>query len=236
MKTLKTIATVSLGIFLASCAKDNTKINTLTLPDEVKGAFKSQNSNVNNVEWEKDGKYYIAEYEKDGFEKEVVYDANGNIISTETELNVSNLLPAITNYISQNYSGYSIKEAEKEETKEGEFYEVELKNGSLHIEIVFDSKGNFIEQEAEDEDDDDGENEREISTDIIPQPVKDNIASQYPGAKLLEADEITIPDGSITYDVEIESNGNITELMYDAQGNFLGVETDDDDADDEHDD
>ncbi len=76
-------------------------------------------------------------------------------------------------------------------------------------------------------------NEKEIKTADLPQTVKNAIAAQYPGAELLEADEITQKDGKITYDVEIKHNGKVTELMYDTQGNFLGEEKDDDDDDDD---
>lgn len=85
-------------------------------------------------------------------------------------------------------------------------------------------------------DDPDDEIEKEISPSELPQSIKDDIMVRYPGAELLEADEITKEDGSVTYDVEIKSSGVITELMYDADGNFLGIETDDGDSDENNDD
>ena len=85
-------------------------------------------------------------------------------------------------------------------------------------------------------DDPDDEIEKEISPNELPQSIKDDIMVRYPGAELLEADEITKEDGSVTYDVEIKSNGVITELMYGADGNFLGIESDDGDTDEKDDD
>ncbi len=85
-------------------------------------------------------------------------------------------------------------------------------------------------------DDPDDEIEKEISPSDLPQSIKDDIMVRYPGAELLEADEITKEDGNITYDVEIKNNGVITEVMYDAAGNFLGIESDDGDSNEKDDD
>ena len=68
------------------------------------------------------------------------------------------------------------------------------------------------------------ENEREIDPQTLSKAIKDNIENKYPHADLLEADEITHPDGTVSYDVEIRHGGMVTELMYDRDGTFLGVE------------
>jgi hypothetical protein len=82
----------------------------------------------------------------------------------------------------------------------------------------------------------DDENEREISISELPAAVLDAIAENYPGAELLEADEITNNDGSLTYDIEIRHDGSVFEVMYDTAGNFLGIEQDNDDENDEEND
>ncbi|MFN0274818.1 MAG: hypothetical protein ACKVPJ_03655 [Chitinophagales bacterium] len=83
---------------------------------------------------------------------------------------------------------------------------------------------------------DDDENERSIKISELPDAVLSAINEDYPGAQLLEADEITHPDNSLTYDVEMKFEGAVIEVMYDAEGNFLGVEEDDDDGDEDGDD
>ena len=80
------------------------------------------------------------------------------------------------------------------------------------------------------------ENERTIKPESLPQFIKDDISARYPGAQLTDADEITHNDGKITYDVELKHNGSVFEVMYDAEGNFLGLEVDDSDENDEEDD
>ena len=81
-------------------------------------------------------------------------------------------------------------------------------------------------------DKDDNENEREIALSELPKAVTENIQVKFAGAELLEADEITQKDGKHTYDIEIKHSGIKKEVMYDAEGKYLGEETDDEDGED----
>ncbi len=74
---------------------------------------------------------------------------------------------------------------------------------------------------------DEDENEREISVSELPKAVTESIQVQFAGAQLLEADEITQKDGSLTYDIEIKYNSKKMEVMYDKEGKYLGEEKDD---------
>jgi hypothetical protein len=94
------------------------------------------------------------------------------------------------------------------------------------------SQDSTIQSRADDDDDalDDAqeeESEIEIEVASLPQSIKDGIASRYAGAQLKEADKITQTDGSTTYDVEIVVNGEVIEVMYAADGGYLGEEEDD---------
>jgi len=162
----------------------------------------------------------------------------------ETDIPVSDLPTAITDYVSQNYPNATITEAEQITTDAGMFYGVDLVENGQEIDLIFDADGVFVSQETdedndnemedEDEDnDDDGENEVEIDPADLPAAVRAAIEAQYPGAVLLEADEITQSDGSLTYDVEITFQHETFEVMYAADGTFLGVEDDHGDGDDE---
>lgn len=111
---------------------------------------------------------------------------------------------------------------------EGDVFEVEFTISGKELEASFDKTGKSLA-------DDDGENEVEINPADLSQGIKEDIESRYPGAKLLEADEITLEDGSNTYDVEIDHNGEVFEVMYDSDAKFLGIEEDDDDGDEDDD-
>ena len=70
------------------------------------------------------------------------------------------------------------------------------------------------------------ENEIEINPADLPQEVLDGLNAQFESAILLEADQITHEDGSVTYDVEMRFEGRTLEVMFDAAGQFLGEEVD----------
>ncbi len=81
---------------------------------------------------------------------------------------------------------------------------------------------------------DDDENEREIAIANIPEAVTMALSAKVEAYTILEADEITHEDGSVTYDVEIDVNGTTEEHMFASDGSYLGMEVDDhDEADDE---
>jgi hypothetical protein len=239
MKTPGSIVTLSFALFaLSSCSKVNSEDEPSSIPNEVTQSFKTTYPNQTDVEWESEGDYFESEFEVNGKEKSVVFDKEGNIVLTETEINTSELPAAVIQYLANNYSTVDIEEAEKIESSEGLRYEVVIEIDDDEAELIFDGQGNFIELEQDeddageedddDESDGDDENEREINPEELPQVIKDAIAQKYAGAELLEADEITQKDGSLTYDVEIKVNGEIIEVMYDVQGNFLGIEIDED--------
>jgi uncharacterized membrane protein YkoI len=73
---------------------------------------------------------------------------------------------------------------------------------------------------------DEGAVEIEIEPSTLPEQILQAIQNRYPGAVLTEADQLAWDDGSITYDVEFELNGDEIEAMFDVTGNFLGEETD----------
>ncbi|GAB4251002.1 MAG: hypothetical protein Kow0079_04650 [Vicingaceae bacterium] len=233
-----------IGIF-TSCSKEkqsvdnqNASINNNGIPENVLKTFNQNYPEAKNVEWEMEGNNYEAVYTENNLEKSIVYNKEGVIILTETQINITDLSENIKNYINENYPASEIEKAEKEDSNEGVFYEVEIINDNDEVELVFDSNGNFLKVEKDDEDDmDDDENEKSIEVSQLPESISKAIFQRYNNAKLIEADEITHEDGSITYDIEIENNGENFEVMYDINGNYMGVEQDDyDDNDDENED
>ena len=153
MKTLTIISSVIMILFFNSCEKNIIKSGTV--PNTIKSAFQSEHQSAKQVEWMKEGENFEVEYKENGLEKSILYDAQGNILETETEIIVSELLPAITDYIRQNYSDYKIEEASKEESQESTFFELEIEGNNQEIEVLFDSNGKFIEQKIEEDDEKD---------------------------------------------------------------------------------
>ena len=151
-------------------------------------------------------------------------------------LQVGEYPAAIDDYIAQEYPTAVIEEVEL--ASDGT-YEVELMDDT---ELIFDAEGNFVSVEVDDndddgkddDDDDDGKNDDDDDSDgsdnlqvgEYPAAIDDYIAQQYPTAVIEEVELAS--DG--TYEVELTDD---TELVFDAEGNFVSVEEDDDDDDDD---
>lgn len=119
------------------------KLKEKEVPQPVKDAFKNSHKDVKKVEWEKEGANYEAEFEDGETETSVVMDANGSLLETETELKISELPPAVVDYISKNYKGSKIKEVAKITTSKGIVsYEAEV-NGK---DLIFDSNSKFVKE------------------------------------------------------------------------------------------
>ena len=91
--------------------------------------------------------------------------------------------------------------------KEGDNYEADFKMDSKSYSAVFEPSGTFVQKEES------------IEEASLPTGVKDYLAKNYPGKKLVERIKITKADGKIMYEVEVESTE--TEFTFDESGNYV---------------
>src|SRR3954463_11287853 len=99
---MKTIALISiLGLATLSCAGQ--KVKEADVPANVKQAFQKQYPNVKVSEWEKEQGNFEAEFEKNKVETSVLIDAQGKILETEVEIQISELPAAVKEYVSKNH-------------------------------------------------------------------------------------------------------------------------------------
>ena len=111
------------------------------VPAAVKTKFASEYSAAKKVKWEKEEGKFEAHFILNGTEMSATYDAIGNKLETETEIETSALPKSVSEYVSKNYAGHKIKEAAKIVDATGTVtYEAELKSGDF----IFDSNGNFL--------------------------------------------------------------------------------------------
>lgn len=142
-------------------------------------------------------------------------DLNLTAQRTDSQINTAALPQAILDYISSNYPENTITEAEREDNNS---YEVELNNG---IELIFDQEGNFL---GIDDDDENDFGDKEISVGDLPAAIRDFISTYFPGTNIEEAEK----ENNGNFEIELS---NDVEIIFDADGNFLG-RADDDDNDD----
>ena len=120
------------------------------VPSIVKNRFAALYPDVKKVEWEQEGVNYEAEFELNKTETSVVFDAQGNLLATETEIAPEALPQAAKDYLAKTVPGKKITEATKI-TGADELVTYEAEAGGK--DYVFDVNGNFIGMEGDNKDD-----------------------------------------------------------------------------------
>jgi len=119
------------------------------VPASIKADFSKKYPAATEVKWEKEAGKYETSFMLDRKEMSVLYNANGAVEETETKIAVSELPTKAKTYA---LSKGSIKETAKIVTANGGVkYEAEVKGKDL----IFDDKGNFLEEKVEKDEDKD---------------------------------------------------------------------------------
>jgi len=119
------------------------KLQEKDVPAPVKTAFQKNFPQAKVEKWEKEGVNFEVEFELHKSEQSVLFDAQGSIIETEIEIEISQLPKGVLDYVKTNYKGQSVKEAAKiTDTKGTVTYEAEIKE----MDLLFDGNGKFIKE------------------------------------------------------------------------------------------
>jgi hypothetical protein len=111
------------------------------IPANVKSTFDRYYPNASNVSWEQEGGFFMPSFTTSNGITKLVIDLKGALIQTSVKILPSTLPATATSYISVNYSGQSVADAEQ----------LTMFNHSTRYEavvagkdLIFDSNGNFI--------------------------------------------------------------------------------------------
>lgn len=140
----------------------------VTVPQVVKNQFRSDFPNAHDIDWEgsEQRELYEVEFEIKDKEYEAIYDKEGGLIMTMTEISLSRV-PTIVREGFRNHYGNDWEvdddDAHKIVTSIGVFYKFEIENECFDDfddrNTFFDSNGNFIEDCFGDDFDDDDKKE-----------------------------------------------------------------------------
>lgn len=133
---------------------------------------------------------------------------------------LTDLPQSIQQYISTNYPGYELDEAEQGTLCTGaSVYEVELeKSENEEVELVFDTEGNLLFTETE------------IPLSALPPAVNSAIDANYAGFVKKEANRLDGANGVVQYEVELKKGPANPDVLFSAEGTVICEETDDDDG------
>lgn len=119
------------------------KMQDKDVPAAVKTTFQKAYPNTKEVKWDKEGEKYEASFDVNKIDNSVLLDANGNILETEVEIELSQLPGSVLEYVKTHYAGQKVKEAAKITDPKGTItYEAEIKG----MDLLFDSNGKFIKE------------------------------------------------------------------------------------------
>ena len=141
----KLILCCCIASFFLGCSPSGEKV---VVPEVVKTKFASLYPNAANPEWEMEDSTYEASYKQDNIESSVTFSADGNVIQSETEIDVAQLPQPVLDYLTAQFGNQKIKEAEKITDSKGIVaFEVEIGE----TDYLFDSNGQFIGKEEEED-------------------------------------------------------------------------------------
>lgn len=149
---LKFVGLVMLMVSVTS----TTAIAQKKIPESVKKSFAKKYPGIKEVHWEMEDGNFEGQFKQDGSEYTAVYTVEGDWVETEQKLRPRDLPKDIATAAKENYSSYSISEAEHVESAlEGSFYELKLKKGTGVLELKIFPDGKMSVEELETVDDDD---------------------------------------------------------------------------------
>ncbi len=156
MKKMKLLAFPIAILLLALASCDDDEGQQVDLPVSIKNYLSANHPNAEIEESEQGTlctgvSVYEVELEvADDEEIDLTFDVDGNLLFTESEISVSEIPAAVSTSIANNYAGYSVKEAERLDlANDTAQYEIELKNGSTTLEVLFDASGEVICEEQD---------------------------------------------------------------------------------------
>jgi dUTPase len=119
------------------------KIQDKDVPAAVKATFQKSYPNTKEVKWEKEGDKYEASFDVNKVDNSVLFNANGEVVETEVEIELNQLPSGVLEYVKTHYSGQNVKEGAKITNAMGVVtYEAEIKG----MDLLFDTDGKFIKE------------------------------------------------------------------------------------------
>lgn len=141
MKTVM-LAILGAAISTATVAQD---IPQSEVPSLVLNAFQSKYAKVTDLEWEKKGDLYKAEFEIGKRDHDVWIDANGQVTKHKEDFPKSELPAAIRQKIESEFKDFTIDDVDKIEEGGKVSYLVDLDGKTGDRDVFFNEDGTILE-------------------------------------------------------------------------------------------
>lgn len=186
MNLMAALALCASAMTLHSC--DNDDDDRINVPQELQNAFDALYQNVQRLEWETEGNYYVAEFWKDNLEKSAWFDRQFQWMMTETDLPYQQLPSAVRNaYEASQYAAWRVDDVDMVERLQAEtVYVIETEQGESEASLYYTADGILVKEFSEGTGGPQGGSDYLPST--LPDEVRSFIESRYAGARIVEAD------------------------------------------------
>ena len=104
---------IVIAIIMVSLVSFAQKIKEQNVPQIIKNALLQKFPNAKEVKWDKEGKNFEASFDLNNIDNSVLFNSDGKIVETETEIKVSQLPKSALQYLNDNYKNQKVKEAAK---------------------------------------------------------------------------------------------------------------------------
>lgn len=116
-----------------------------TVPYKVKKGFEQKFQQTQNVKWSRENaKEWEAEFSMNGKSYSANFNNDGVWLETEHQISIGEIPSIVKTAFEKEFPGYSIKQAEISETKNGMTYEFDIQKGQVKKEIAFDAAGKQV--------------------------------------------------------------------------------------------
>ncbi|GAB2797997.1 hypothetical protein GCM10027275_49380 [Rhabdobacter roseus] len=230
----KSLLALLCGAFLlTSCAKQDKPVTPATaavlsisnVPSLVLASMARNYPAVTDVTWRQTAPTaYMATFRQNGAARTATFQKTGTLTKAGEVIDPAVLPQAVTDYLTTNYPGYVIVQADvrKDATGAVKGYETLITLNDVQYELEFNAVGTFTKLETPNG----HEQGNGIAASALPKVITDYLTANYPGYTFREA-ETRLINGTLTnYQVEILQNGTLFELNFDAAGVYLGQNTD----------
>ena len=132
------ITVLAVGTSLTGCSQ---KISMANMPSVVQNGLKTQFPNAVNLEWEKNGDMFEAEFDVTQQEYAALVDATGKVVAVKQEIDATQLPAPILQQIKTSHQDYTLDDVEKVERDGQVLYQVELQKTMREVKQVYTSAG-----------------------------------------------------------------------------------------------
>lgn len=126
---------------IAAQAQD---VDTKDVPAAVKTALSQKYANATDLEWEKHGNNYEADFDIDRIDHAAMIDPSGKVLMTRRDIMKNDLPQAITSAIAQQYKSMRLDDMELVEKDGKKYYQVELDQQGQDKKVVFSADGKEV--------------------------------------------------------------------------------------------